>query len=353
MRVPTPLVAAAILLAILVAIYGPGIGKGFVKDDVVWVGANHVTSWSDVRALVFRTDGFYRPVVATTFALDRAVYGIRPFGFGVTNLLLLLMGAGALAYLATALGLRPTMAIVAAGVWALNFHAVNMAVLWLSGRTALCVVIAALLAATGIVRGRPIAAGVAALVAMLAKEEAVMLPFILSGWAWVLAGERSARACRDVIRLTWPTWIALVIYFALRAQTAAMTPMTAPDAYRFALSPGALVGNGLEYLDRTCTFSAIVLIVAHLIAWHRPVMTPAVGRVLLLAGMWFAGTFALTIFVPTRSSLYALLPSVAPALVTGFLLQQLWDATRAMAHRRLVATAVRSTDTAPARVLVA
>ena len=47
----------------------------------------------------------------------------------------------------------------------------------------------------------------------------------------------------------------------------------------------------------------------------------------LLAGMWFAGTFALTIFVPTRSSLYALLPSIAPALVAGFLLQQLWDAS--------------------------
>ena len=27
-----------VLVAILIAIYGPGIGKGFVKDDVVWVG---------------------------------------------------------------------------------------------------------------------------------------------------------------------------------------------------------------------------------------------------------------------------------------------------------------------------
>ena len=69
MRPPPPVVAAAILLAILIAIYGPGIGKGFVKDDVVWVGANHVTSWNDVHAMLFRTDGFYRPVVAVTFAL--------------------------------------------------------------------------------------------------------------------------------------------------------------------------------------------------------------------------------------------------------------------------------------------
>lgn len=338
MRVATPLVAAATLLAILIAIYGPGIGKGFVKDDVVWVGANQVTSWRDVRALLFRSDGFYRPAVAATFAVDRALYGLEPFGFGVTNLVLLLLGAGALGHLATSLGLRAPMAIAVAGVWALNFHAVNMAVLWLSGRTASCVVIAALLAAAAVVRGRPMAAGIAALVAMLAKEEAVMLPFILTGWAWVCAGERSHKP--GIVRLTGPMWMALAIYFTLRAQTTAMTPMTAPDAYRFLLSPGALLGNALEYLDRACTFSAIVLVLSCVIVRRRPAITPAIRRVLLLAAMWFAGTFALTVFVPNRSSLYALLPSVAPALVTGFLLQQLWDGASPAAHRRLVAAAV-------------
>ena len=149
-----------------------------------------------------------------------------------------------------------------------------------------------------------------------------MLPFILSGWAWVLARERER--LHAVMRLAWPAWIALAIYVALRTQTAAMTPMTAPDAYRFVLAPGALAANALEYLDRACTFSAAVVIVAHLIAWRRPTMTPAITRVLPLAAIWFAGTFALTIFVPTRSSLYALLPSIAPALVAGFLLQALW-----------------------------
>jgi hypothetical protein len=348
-RAATPLVATIVLVAIVLAIYGPGVGKGFVKDDVVWVGANHVTSWSDVHAMLLRTDGFYRPAVAATFALDRASYGLEPFGYGLTNLALLLFGAGALAYLAASLGLRPTMAVVTAGVWALNFHAVNMAVLWLSGRTALCVVIASVLAAAAVVRGRPVAAGVGTLVAMLAKEEAVMLPFILSGWAWLLADERERP--RAAMRLRWsalarvfavagPAWIALAIYFALRTQTAAMTPMTAPDAYRFVLAPGALAANAFEYLDRACTFSAAVVLVAHLIAWRRPVMTPAITRVLPLAAIWFAGTFALTIFVPNRSSLYALLPSIAPALVAGFLLQALSDATTVAVRRRLAAAAV-------------
>jgi len=354
-----PLAAAIGLAALLIAIYGPGIGKGFVKDDVVWVGANRVASWSDARALLLRTDGFYRPVVGATFALDRAVYGLEPFGFGITNLCLLLLGAFALAFLGTSLGLSAAAAVIAAGVWALNFHAVNMAVLWLSGRTALCVSVAAFVAAAGVVRQRPIAAGAATLVAMLAKEEAVMLPFILAGWAWVLAGTRSqppaatwtSAAAVEVVRRTWPAfaqrfgvagpaWLALAIYLTLRAQTAAMTPMTAPEAYRFVLAPAALAANAVEYLDRACTFSLIVIVAAHAIAWRRPMLTEPLRRVLILGSIWFVGTFALTLFVPNRSSLYALLPSAAPALVTGFALQQLWDATAPIARRRLIAAAV-------------
>lgn len=336
-----PALASAGLLAILIAIYGPGLGKGFVKDDVVWVGANHVTSSADVRALLVRTDGFYRPLVAATFAIDRAVYGLEPFGFGVTNFLLLLLGAAALAYLGTTLGLRASVGVAAAGVWALNFHAVNMAVLWLSGRTALCVVVLALLSGAALVKRQPIAAGLAALLAMFAKEEAVMLPLILTGWAWVLEkDQRNASRAGSTLRLTGPAWVALAIYLALRAQTAAMTPMTATSSYRFVLSPGALAGNAFEYLDRACTFSIIVLLVAHLLAWRRPIVTPAARRMLILGAIWFVGTFSLTIFVPNRSSLYALLPSAAPALVAGFLLQQLWDGSTASHRRRLVAAAV-------------
>jgi hypothetical protein len=52
-------------LAILIAIYGPGIGKGIRQRRCRVGGANHVTSWTTCGPAV-RTDGFYRPVVATT-----------------------------------------------------------------------------------------------------------------------------------------------------------------------------------------------------------------------------------------------------------------------------------------------
>ena len=319
-RVTPSLLAAAVLLAILIAIYGPGIGKGFVKDDVVWVGNNHVTSWADVRALLVRTDGFYRPLVAATFAIDRAVYGVEPFGFGVTNLSLLLLGAGR----ARVSGQRhsvfgPTTAVMAAGVWALNFHAVNMAVLWLSGRTALCVVIAALLAAAAVVEGQPIAAGVAALLAMIARKSGDA-PVILSGWAWVLARRtidaRVAVDAFDVVRLTWPTWIAGGdLPRASRADGgddaddgAGVVPVRA-GAGRARGQRARVSGSGLHVLrDRGDRRASGRVAASGDDAGDRSACA-------ILGAIWFVGTFALTIFVPNRSSLYALLPSVAPALV--------------------------------------
>ena len=79
-RVKPSLLATAALLAILIAIYGPGIGKGFVKDDV-GVGGRQS------RDVVERRAGAAVPhrrllstVVAATFALDRASMDWRRSG---------------------------------------------------------------------------------------------------------------------------------------------------------------------------------------------------------------------------------------------------------------------------------
>src|SRR4051794_26638572 len=95
----------------LIVIYGPGIGHGFVKDDVAWVAANRLTSLQDARALALRSNGFYRPLVAASFAIDRAIYGVEPFGYGVTNLLLLIASAAALAWAARGIGLSAAAAV--------------------------------------------------------------------------------------------------------------------------------------------------------------------------------------------------------------------------------------------------
>lgn len=330
------------LVAILLLIYASSIGRGFVKDDVVWVGANQVTSLADARELLFRSNGFYRPVVSASFAVDRAIHGLEPFGFGVTNFSLLLLAGFALTRVARGLGLSGTTGVVVAAVWALNFHGVNMAVLWLSGRTALWLAIWSLLAAAALIKRRPFLAGGAAALAMFSKEEAVMLPLILSAWAYVLdvahTGDSAARVKRAA-RLVWPTWAAVAVYLLMRAQTDAMTPIDSTVDYRFTSDPLVVLRSLGEYIDRACTFPALVLIIACLMSGRRPQLSPQTRRMALLGLIWFCGMYALTILLPARSSLYALAPSVAPALLAGAFLQDLWAASPLTARRRMTIAA--------------
>ena len=199
----------------------------------------------------------------------------------------------ALAWVATGLGLSRPAAIAAAGIWALNFHGINMAVLWLSGRTALWLVLCALLAAGLFVRKQWVLAGVAVLFAAFAKEEAVMLPASSTGWALILPARnvlqtRNGLISREVIRSTWAAWLAVAVYLALRATTNAMTPSTSPSVYSFTFAPLDIAKNVLEYLDRAATFSALVLLLACLVAWRLPDVTARTRRLAVAGAIWFA-----------------------------------------------------------------
>jgi hypothetical protein len=322
----------------LIVIYGPGIGHGFVKDDVAWVADNRVTSLAEAGALFLRSNGFYRPLVAASFAADRAVYGIEPFGYGVTNFLLLIASAAALAWAARGVGLSASAAVVAAAIWSFNFHGIHMAVLWLSGRTELWLVLGAFISAGAVARRWPILAGVATFAAMLAKEESVMLPAMLAGWAIVLAGpDASARdRLRAAVRQTWLAWIALAIYFVLRSRTGAYTPATSPWFYQFTFDAFRIVTNAGEYLDRACTFSLLAVALCALLAWRRPTLTPTVRRCILLALIWLIGGYTLTVFLPVRSSLYACLPSAGIAILSASLISTLVQSS----HRRMLAAMI-------------
>jgi len=370
----------AALVLLLLVIYGPGIGHGFVKDDVAWIATNHVSTFNDLRALAARSNGFYRPLVAASFAIDRAVYGLEPFGYGLTNLLLLIGSAAALAWMARGVGLTAVAAVLAAAIWALNLHGIHMAVLWLSGRTELWLTLCAFISAGALVRNRPILAGIAALGAMLAKEEAVMLPLMLAGWAWVLsplgaplqgasgavardaaaadaaradtavshAGVAAATAVqgaaadrvREVVRLTWPAWIALAVYLALRSRTGAYTPGNTPWFYQFTLDLPHLITNAGEYLDRACTFSSLAVFVAVALAWRVPSFSPRERRLAVLALLWLIGGYALTLFLPVRSSLYACFPSAGVAIFAAALIDSIWMRSPAGAARRRLLAAI-------------
>jgi hypothetical protein len=110
-------------------------------------------------------------------------------------------------------------------------------------------------------------------------------------------------------------WCALAAYLVLRSQSGAFGPMDAPWFYRFSFSPALLLRNVFEYADRAATTSvAVALILLAACRWRRVPPSSPERRAILFAACWFPAMYALTVLLPIRSSLYAVLPSVASAL---------------------------------------
>jgi hypothetical protein len=337
------LFAAAAIVAIFLVIYFPGVGHGFISDDFRWIVESRVESARDLFALFSSNVGFYRPLTSSSFAADYASWGSNAFGYGVTNLALCLACAMALFALARRLGLPRQAALVAAGVWLLNFHAINMAVLWLSGRTALLAGLFALATALAVLGGRGLLGGVLALCAMLSKEEAVVLPMLFS--LFLIIEERRPASLLRVV----PMWIALGIYIILRLQSGAFWAADAPSYYQFSFAPAVVGRNVLEYADRAGTvFVAVglILILATRSAWSA--IEEGGKRVLRFAALWIVAMYALTVFLPVRSSLYALLPSLGTALALGAVASAAWRRNPARFARVAIALLVVAVALVPA-----
>jgi hypothetical protein len=149
------------------------------------------------------------------------------------------------------------------------------------------------------------------LLAMFSKEEAVVLPVLFSCWT-VIEG-------RHLFRRTAPAWIALAIYAALRLQSGAFGLTNAPSYYALSMHPALLVRNVLEYADRACTLAVAALGAIWVCVRARPSLEMSERIAVLRAVSWLVAGFALTVFLPVRSSLYAVFPSIGTALAAGSL----------------------------------
>ena len=332
-----PLLAAAVLLLTLGVLYLPDAGHGFLRDDFAWIRASRLSGLGDLPRLFATDNGFYRPLVNLSFALNHAVFGLSPLGYGLTNLLLMLAAAAALFGLTRASGLPPGTPLVATALWALNPHSIPMAVLWISGRTSLLLTVFCLLAARSVVKDQRPAAALWCLAALLSKEEAVLLPAILFLWAGLAVEKGLGFRWRQALVRTWPLLLTVVPYALLRARTAAYLPQTAPAYYRPTLSPSLLLANALEYADRSLTLGLVLLLLLWLVSRKRPHLEAAerlgIARGLILA----LGSFGVTLFLPVRSSLYVCLPATGTALAIAAVAGALWRNVGQAGQRRLLA----------------
>jgi hypothetical protein len=108
-----------------------------------------------------------------------------------------------------------------------------------------------------------------------------------------------------------------------------LTPSTVPWFYRFTTDPGALAINALSYLDRGGTIFAVMIAIG-LAIYGRSGIEGVRTRLVLAGLVWFLGGIALTVWVPVRSSLYAVFPSVGTAMITA----AVFDALRAADAQR-------------------
>ena len=325
----------------VVLIYIFDVGHGFVKDDFVWILTSRVEGLDDIRRLAGAATGFFRPVVSLSFALNHAWFGIQPIGYGLTNLALLLACLFTLMALMRALGIGRGVAVGVALLWALNFQGINMAVLWISGRTALLVTLFSTAAAWAWTRERRLTAALLAMTAMWSKEEAFALPAILTAWSVL----DSRRRPLEALRRTWPLWAVAAASLAARATSGAYTPASAPSYYRYQFGIATFIENLVAYADRVGTTALGALLVFWLAAGapglRRSSAVSADGqgdsrRLIAKGAIWLTLMLAPTILLPVRSSLYAVLPSVGVMLLVGHFVERIVLCAAPGALRRAV-----------------
>lgn len=200
-----------------------------------------------------------------------------------------------------------------------------MGVLWLSGRSGLMLTMFGVLAGIGFLRGRMVWATLATLAAAFSKEEGAMLPVLFTLWAVIASSndgvsDDALTITQRVVaasRRTWPIWAAVAVVLASRIAAGGFFPTNAPDFYTPVFGPLRLLRNVLEYADRWLTFAAAAVLLTWLWTRHRPQPTAHDRYVLRMAAVWFICGFALNVFLPVRSSLYAMFPGVGSALAAA------------------------------------
>jgi hypothetical protein len=301
-------VAAAILAAAWLLAYGGTVTGGFIKDDFAWILHSRIDGWSSVSDAFLHAEGFYRPIVQLSFGVTEALFGNNPIPYALTNVTLAFGCAAAIFALIVSLGLPSWAALLGTATWAFNFHGINMAVAWLSGRTSLFGTLLSTLSVLALTRRHSLAAGVLCFGALLSKEEVLALPVIVSLWAIV---------DRSLLKRTIPMWAALALYLVLRNQSGAWGISSAPAYYQFVTDPMVILRNILEYADRSMTFGVIVILAALAGLGRMPGMADDLRRQSLKGLAWLVCGFALTIWLPVRSSLYVVFPSVGVAIIAA------------------------------------
>lgn len=381
------------------ALYVTTLGNGFVMDDGYNVVRNvEIRSLTHIPDLLTRPIGaasadsyersigqsFWRPLTMVTYAVDHAVWGLRPLGFHLTNVLLYGLLCG-LVTLALRLRLGSSVAATVGGTWyavhPVHAEAVNL----VTYRTELLAGVAvagalALHAADGGRRRLGALVGIAGLyaVGLLSKESAATLPVWLlaselllrsregdagagdraapapQGGGWRALGRRPWWALHGTLAVTAIAWLAAraalvtpgdVRFFGdLEGPLLFMSVMKIYGLYvRMLLFPWpqtpfydwTIVGPAASLADPEALAGLAALVVTGAAVWVLRRRAPAVA---LGLGCWLVGLLPFAQLVPLpvgAAERFLLIPTIGVALAGGAVAATLW--ARRPALRRSLA----------------
>ena len=238
-----------LLFVVVVGIYLPSIGNGFLYDDYEVILSNApLRSVQDFGRILterhFLSLPYYRPVVRSSLLLQRALHGDQPGAFHLFNACI----AGVIALIVYALlrlpvfGLRSQWAFLAAAVFAVHPVASSCVFPIASGRETLLPALFSLLAVYCFLRAGPwwrLAASVSFALALFGKEQAVVtLAIFVLADALGLTSASPGRSLRRWLGRYCPEAGICVIYFSIRHF------LFAGEEYRF----GELTEFALSFL---------------------------------------------------------------------------------------------------------
>jgi len=307
-----------------------------------------------------------RPLPYLTFAIDRAIWGVRPFGYHATNLLIHVIAALTLFDIIRITLLSPRLrgrwsdravplAMVIAMIWAvhpLQTQAVTYVYQRIESMTGMWCLVSlacyARAAAQATAKGWPTAwlvgSVVAAAAAMASKENAVVLPLLVLAYDWFFVAPEPAAAWPESLRgrlwyyaLLASTWLLIGLQLAAQARKYQEFNERNHPPLEYALTQSGVilhyirlavwpVGQQLDYSNWPLATSvwqvlpALVTIVAMLVI-------TAIGTLQRRAWAWLGVVFFLAL-APTSSimpieavanehRMYIALAAVVAAVVMG------------------------------------
>ncbi|MFM8891674.1 MAG: tetratricopeptide repeat protein, partial [Planctomycetia bacterium] len=361
---------AAIFVAVITAVaFLNSFAGTFVFDDIHEIQKNPALErlWPPWEAMFEGNRVPARPLPYLSFAVDRAVWGARPFGFHVTNLLV--HGIAALAvFELVRLALQSPrldprwaarsvpLALVIAMIWAvhpLQTQAVTYIYQRIESLTGMFCTLSRLASARAATSGWPagllVGSVAAAAAAMASKENAVVLPLLILayGWFFVVPAGDGQGAARGWLESLWPrrwyfaalagTWILIGLQLATqRAKYQEFTEASHTPLVYALTQPGVIlhylrlvvwpVGQRIDYSVWPVVTSVEQALPAGAVLLTALVAT-VVGTVARRPWAWLGVVFFLTL-APTSSimpieavanehRMYLALAAVVSGLVLG------------------------------------